>query len=164
MFNLSRVENGSRVIDANAARLLLAAGKIAAVSMSKAEVAAANEAERRAKEAAYTKKRAKEALDHVVSLMKKEKRSVVVESNKKVCNVGSVGNSGGCYNKGDASSEVLEALNAVELKDSGMKVDVVDGKGLGVNSVDENGCVKKDDVGKIGEEQGAENGVGKTEN
>ncbi|KAK1418317.1 hypothetical protein QVD17_27460 [Tagetes erecta] len=158
VFNLNRLENGSRMIDGNAARLLLAAGKIASMSMNKAEVAAANEAERRAKEAAYTKKRAKEALDHVVSLMRKEKRNVVVvESNKKVC---SVGNSVGCYNKGDASSEVLEALNAVELKDNGMKVDVVDGKGAGVNSVDENGnelkvvklqdssCVMAGEIGK----------------
>ncbi|MFS7918889.1 putative transcription factor C2H2 family [Helianthus anomalus] len=37
--NVSRVENGSRVIDCNAARLLLAVGKIASMSMSKAEVA-----------------------------------------------------------------------------------------------------------------------------
>lgn len=69
--------NGSngeyRVIDKKAAKILLAAARIAAVSMSKAAVAARAEAERRAKEAAFTRKRAREALEHVAYLVAKEK-------------------------------------------------------------------------------------------
>ncbi|KAL2536909.1 uncharacterized protein Fot_18300 [Forsythia ovata] len=62
-----------RVIDKTAAKILLAAAKIAAASMSKAAVAARAEAERRAKEAAFTRKRAKEALEHVAYLVVREK-------------------------------------------------------------------------------------------
>ncbi|KAL3515866.1 hypothetical protein ACH5RR_022768 [Cinchona calisaya] len=62
-----------RVIDKKAAKILLAAARIAAVSMSKAAVAARAEAERRAKEAAFTRKRAREALEHVAYLVAKEK-------------------------------------------------------------------------------------------
>lgn len=62
-----------RVIDKKAAKVLLAAARIAAVSMSKAAVAARAEAERRAKEAAFTRKRAREALEHVAYLVAKEK-------------------------------------------------------------------------------------------
>ncbi|KAF5789722.1 hypothetical protein HanRHA438_Chr09g0386641 [Helianthus annuus] len=174
VLNLNRVEsrnNGGRVvdrIDLNAARLLLAAGKIAAMSMNKAEVAAANEAERRAKEAAYTRKRAREALDHVVRLMVKEK------SDQKVNNV-IAGVSPGVgvvdVSNVDVSGEVVEAMNAVELEDGKegvnvgivvseaqgsavvMEVDVVDGKDSGGG---ENGCVKDDELVKVvenGQEQ-----------
>ncbi|KAI3754892.1 hypothetical protein L1987_54684 [Smallanthus sonchifolius] len=146
VLNLNRLENGSRrVIDINAARLLLAAGKIASMSMNKAEVAAAMEAERRSKEAAYTKKRAREALDHVVRLMGKEKRNAV-DSNRKVCH-GVVVADATVVNKIDDSNEVLKALNAVELKDivsesqvAGMEVDV-GGKDSGFNSFAENGSI-----------------------
>ncbi|CAI9781718.1 unnamed protein product [Fraxinus pennsylvanica] len=62
-----------RVIDKPAAKILLAAAKIAAASMAKAAVAARAEAERRAKEAAFTRKRAREALEHVAYLVVKEK-------------------------------------------------------------------------------------------
>lgn len=187
--NLNRIDNARRAIDVGAARLLLAAAKIAAMSMNKAEVAASMEAERRSKEAAYTKKRAREALDHVVKLMVKEKRNVgIVESNssyKKVCNVnnsgvvignGNVGSVANVVNdKTDASSEVVEALNAVELKENGvavesvvnegqgngvvgMEVDVaVNGKDVGVNSsIVENGCVKTDALVCNGQEQALE--------
>ncbi|MFS7967475.1 putative transcription factor C2H2 family [Helianthus anomalus] len=173
VLNLNRVEsrsNGGRVvdrIDLNAARLLLAAGKIAAMSMNKAEVAAANEAERRAKEAAYTRKRAREALDHVVRLMVKEK------SDQKVNNVSAgVSPVVGVVDVSnvDVSGEVVEAMNAVELEDGKegvnlgivvseaqgnvvvMEVDVVDGKDSG----GENGCVKDDELVKVvenGQEQ-----------
>lgn len=182
VLNLNRLENGtrtgSRAIDNNAARLLFAAGKIASMSMNKAEVAASTEAERRSKEAAYTKKRAREALDHVVNLMVKEKR-IAVESNKKAVNanngvvatpVAVVVEASAVNNKVDASNEVLEALNAVEIKEKGrqiqgvsvksdvpetqdngvvvMEVDVVNGKDSEVNSVSENGSVKTDQLGK----------------
>lgn len=73
----SEAANGNngeyRVIDKKAAKVLLAAARIAAVSMSKAAVAARAEAERRAKEAAFTRKRAREALEHVAYLVAKEK-------------------------------------------------------------------------------------------
>ncbi|KAL1558828.1 hypothetical protein AAHA92_09244 [Salvia divinorum] len=67
-----RVRN-CRVMDRDAARMLLAAAKIASTSMNKAAVAAKAEAERRVKEAAFTRKRAKEALEHVAHLVHKEK-------------------------------------------------------------------------------------------
>ncbi|KAL8222899.1 hypothetical protein R6Q57_020298 [Mikania cordata] len=180
VFNPRRVENGTRnggrVIDSDAARLLLAAGKIASMSMNKAEVAAAMEAERRSKEAAYTKKRAREALDHVVKLMGNEKR-VAVESDRKVCHVNNSNRvvamtpavDADVAVKMDGSNEVLKALNAVELEDNGlqaagvsaesivdgsqddgmvvMEVDV-GGKDSGLNAIDENGSVKNDDLVK----------------
>lgn len=62
-----------RVIDKKAAKILLAAAKIASVSMNKAAVAAREEAVRRAKEAAIARKRAREALEHVAYLVAKEK-------------------------------------------------------------------------------------------
>ncbi|XP_057798295.1 uncharacterized protein LOC131014359 [Salvia miltiorrhiza] len=68
----ARAEN-CRVMDRDAAKMLLAAAKIASTSMNKAAVAAKAEAERRVKEAAYTRKRAKEALEHVAHLVIKEK-------------------------------------------------------------------------------------------
>lgn len=180
VLNLNRLENGSRnsgrAIDKNAARLLLAAGKIASMSMNKAEVAAAMEAERRSKEAAYTKKRAREALDHVVKLMGIEKRNVI-ESSKKAFNVNNSvvvmpmvmvdANTVNKNNKLDASNEVLEALNAVELKETGiqgngvvvMEVDIVNGKDSGVNMISENGSVKTDDLVKIAQGEKVCNGL-----
>ncbi|KAJ0800611.1 putative chromatin regulator PHD family [Helianthus annuus] len=116
LLNVSRVENGSRVIDCNAARLLLATGKIASMSMSKVEAAAALEAERRAKEAAHTKKRAREALDHVVRLMGREKINVSVSVNNNTKGnvnngvaVGPVVVEGNVVNKVDDSNEVSKA-------------------------------------------------------
>ncbi|KAI3496488.1 hypothetical protein L1887_38852 [Cichorium endivia] len=134
VLNLNRLENGSRTggraIDSNAARLLYAAGKIASMSMNKAEIAASTEAEKRSKEAAYTKKRAREALDHVVYLMVKEKRIAI--ENKKVVNSAVATQAavppaaavdvGAVNNKVDASNEVLEALNAVEIKEKGRQL------------------------------------------
>lgn len=134
-------ERGSfREIDKNSARILLAAARIAAVSMGKAAVAARAEAERRAKEASFTRKRAREALEHVACLVNREK----LENLKKKDNLsGGVSGSGklGLQDSGgaavsavnaeqnnpvgnrsvvervDGSSEVLAALNAVELKE-----------------------------------------------
>ncbi|XP_071729742.1 uncharacterized protein [Rutidosis leptorrhynchoides] len=183
VFNLNRIDNTRRAIDVGAARLLLAAAKIAAMSMNKAEVAAAMEAERRSKEAAYTRKRAREALDHVVKLMVKEKRNFgVVKSNnsyKKVINPNNsivvfgdsnVGNVDNVVNdKTDASSEVLEAaLNAVELKENGVVVEGVVNEGQSngvvgmeaddvvVDSVAENGSVKTDALVSNAQEQALE--------
>lgn len=68
----ARIED-CRVMDRDAAKMLLAAAKVASTSMNKAAVAAKAEAERRVKEAAFTRKRAKEALEHVAHLVIKEK-------------------------------------------------------------------------------------------
>ncbi|KAH6783221.1 hypothetical protein C2S52_008180 [Perilla frutescens var. hirtella] len=68
----ARIED-CRVMDRDAAKMLLAAAKIASTSMNKAAVAQKAEAERRVKEAAFTRKRAKEALEHVAHLVIKEK-------------------------------------------------------------------------------------------
>ncbi|KAJ0525069.1 putative chromatin regulator PHD family [Helianthus annuus] len=157
VLNLNRVESsdGGRVvdrIDLNAARLLLAAGKIAAMSMIKAEVVAANESVKRAEEAANARKSAGEALDHLARLMVKEK------SDKKVGNVGAgvgvvdVSHMDNVDGKGDVSGKVLEPLNAVELevgKEVVKVVDVVGGKNLGGDSVCGNGCVKDDMLVKV---------------
>ncbi|XP_041991128.1 uncharacterized protein LOC121742145 [Salvia splendens] len=67
-----RVQN-CRVMDRDAAKMLLAAARIASTSMNKAAANAKNEAEKRVKEAAFTRKRAKEALEHVALLVHKEK-------------------------------------------------------------------------------------------
>nr|GMD43841.1 S-antigen protein [Ipomoea batatas] len=132
--------NSCRVIDKAAARVLLAAARIAATSMSKAAMAARTEAERRAKEAAFTRKRAREALEHVTHLAAKEKvrrkEVLLVSSQVRPSGGGNVGSV--VVNKGDigrnatplpvvvknqrenlervdTSSEVLAALNAVDL-------------------------------------------------
>nr|GMD48400.1 uncharacterized protein LOC109181789 [Ipomoea batatas] len=132
--------NSCRVIDKAAARVLLAAARIAATSMSKAAMAARTEAERRAKEAAFTRKRAREALEHVTHLAAKEKvrrkEVLLVSSHVRPSGGGNVGSV--VVNKGDigrnatplpvvvknqrenlervdTSSEVLAALNAVDL-------------------------------------------------
>lgn len=99
---------------------MLAAARIAAITMNKAAVAARAEAERRAKEAAFTKKRAREALENLVYLMAKEKKEnqkagiasslPLVRGEPRVDGRGAVDNV-------DRSSEVLAALNAVELKE-----------------------------------------------
>ncbi|XP_076954553.1 uncharacterized protein LOC143629069 [Bidens hawaiensis] len=141
------------------------------MSMSKAEVAAASEAERRSKEAAYTKKRAKEALDHVVKLMGKEKMNILQNhnNNNKVINNNNNNNNNNVVRKVDDSSEVVKALNAVELKDNGtlvekvvgeskveLEVDDSGGKDSVVKAVGENGGVKDESVKVVenGEEQG----------
>ncbi|KAL3814607.1 hypothetical protein ACJIZ3_015875 [Penstemon smallii] len=73
VINEGEGEGECRVMDGDAAKKLLAAAKISAVSMNKAAVAAKAEAERRAKEAAFARKRAKEALEHVAFLVVKDK-------------------------------------------------------------------------------------------
>uniref|UniRef100_A0A5B6YQ91 Uncharacterized protein n=2 Tax=Davidia involucrata TaxID=16924 RepID=A0A5B6YQ91_DAVIN len=121
-------EGNCRVIDQKAARVLLAAARIAAVSMSKAAVAARTEAERRAKEAALTRKRAREALEHVSFLVAKEKlkRKELPTGVSGPGNVGvaatpaavqnRIGNQRGADGVAGAA-EVLASLNAVELRE-----------------------------------------------
>lgn len=71
----SRDGNGicRRVIDKDSAKVLVAAARIAAATMSKAAHTTRIEAERRVKEAALAKKRAREALERVAFLSLKEK-------------------------------------------------------------------------------------------
>ncbi|KAA8536690.1 hypothetical protein F0562_029168 [Nyssa sinensis] len=139
------VDGNCRVIDKKTARVFLAAASIAAVSMTKAEVAARAEAERRAKEAAFTRKRAREALEHVAFLMAKEKLkhkelsvgasgsgNVVIQGNtRKGGTTNSVGVAAGAAAAAvqnrignqhgedgvDGALEVLASLNAVELRE-----------------------------------------------
>ncbi|KAL9234927.1 hypothetical protein vseg_009739 [Gypsophila vaccaria] len=66
-----------RKIEKDAARQLLGAARIAAITVGKAAGTARVEAERRAKEAALARKRAREAIDHVVAV------AVKVESVKR---------------------------------------------------------------------------------
>ncbi|GER36456.1 calcium-dependent protein kinase 21 [Striga asiatica] len=140
--------DGCRVMDRDAAKKLLAAAKIASMSMNKAVTSAKAEAERRAKEAAYTRKRAKEALDYVAHLVMKEKlrkketvlagpsggsSGYVVRMDRENRNVGvsasySNGNScsglsqtvvlDGNADRVDNSGHILAALNAVGLKEN----------------------------------------------
>ncbi|KAF3654684.1 hypothetical protein P3S67_019130 [Capsicum chacoense] len=129
-----------RVVDMKAAKVLLTAAKIAAASLNRAALAARVEAERRAKEAAFTRKRAREAIEHVAYLTAREKlqkKDVVplLHSNGPGFVGGNVINRGGnqCQSmvlaalpaeeeivgnadRLDGSSEVLVALNAVDLK------------------------------------------------
>lgn len=56
-------------VDVRSAKVLVAAARIAAVSMSKAAAAARFDAERRAREAAVARKRAKEALEHLAEVL-----------------------------------------------------------------------------------------------
>ncbi|KAJ4968732.1 hypothetical protein NE237_015433 [Protea cynaroides] len=81
---------GHGVIDQKLAKVLLAAARIAASSMSKAAAAARVEAERRVKEAVSTRKKAKEALAFLMANEKEKQRSkvarasvLVMEQNKK---------------------------------------------------------------------------------
>lgn len=172
---MSRGESDGRCIDKDAARLLLCAGKIAANSMSKAEVAAGMEADRRAKESAFTKKRAREALDHVVKLMaidkKKNNKKLIVASSGFSTKV-NYSNSVAVVKdkKVDESNVVLDALNTVELKENGSgngSVDGVNGKDSGLGSgtvvdavVGENGGVKSDALVKVVEAGKVCNGEG----
>ncbi|GFY94333.1 hypothetical protein Acr_09g0007790 [Actinidia rufa] len=130
IFDAKKTDGGWREIDKKAGKVLLAAAKIAAASMSKAAVAARAEAEKRAKDAANTRKRAREALEHVAFLVAKEKLkrkdlvSVEVSRNQKA------GNGGGSSVRGVAKSalvvaemsqigpnEVSARLNAVGLRE-----------------------------------------------
>ncbi|XP_016512251.1 uncharacterized protein LOC107829290 [Nicotiana tabacum] len=133
------VNEDAMVIDKQAARVLLTAARIAAGTMNKAAVAAKVEAERRAKDAAFTRKRAREALDHVAYLDardKMKKKDVVLRLPSNVNNRGSSNNNqclsmvvaavpleevnnvlnANAADRLDGSSEVLVALNAVDLK------------------------------------------------
>lgn len=107
----------SRAIDKKGAKVLLAAARVASITMNKAAVAARAEAERRAKEAAFTKKRARESLENLVYLMAKEKKKnlkTATAANSGIV-VSSVGRSR--VDRVDGSTEVLAALNAVELRE-----------------------------------------------
>ncbi|GMJ12334.1 hypothetical protein HRI_004902600 [Hibiscus trionum] len=70
--NDDKTPTKTRAIDKEAAKALLAAAKIAAVSMTKAAAVAKVEAERRVKEATLAKKRAKEALERLALLARKD--------------------------------------------------------------------------------------------
>ncbi|ESR32473.1 hypothetical protein CICLE_v10005819mg [Citrus x clementina] len=73
----ARVSNNDvneRLVDVGSAKALVAAAKIAALSMSKAAAVARVEAERRVKEAALAKKRAREALERLLNLAAEEKK------------------------------------------------------------------------------------------
>lgn len=61
-------EGEGQAIDERAAKIFLAAARIAACSINKAAAVAKVDAERRVKEAAVARKRAKEAIDHVMGL------------------------------------------------------------------------------------------------
>ncbi|RAL52725.1 unnamed protein product [Cuscuta campestris] len=63
-----------RVIDKSAARILFAASRIAATSMSAAAASARDNAEKKVKEAAFSRKRAREALEHVSYMAAAEER------------------------------------------------------------------------------------------
>nr|GEZ04252.1 hypothetical protein [Tanacetum cinerariifolium] len=181
VLNLNRGENdnkdgggGGRCIDKEAARLLLCAGKIAANSMSIAEVAAGMEADRRAKEAAFTKKRAREALDHVVKLMaiekKKNSKKLIVASSGFSTKVNYINSVAVVKDKKVVeSSVVLEALkeNGSGNGSVAMDVDGVNGKDSGLGSgsvvdavVVENGGVKSDELVKVVEAGKVCNGEG----
>ncbi|KAJ6889719.1 hypothetical protein NC651_023463 [Populus alba x Populus x berolinensis] len=73
-FNPTRNGDSSsgRFIDKDSARALVAAAKIAAISMTKAAALARVEAEKRVKEATFAKKRAREALERLAYLAAKE--------------------------------------------------------------------------------------------
>ncbi|KAE8683380.1 Ribosomal protein L3 plastid isoform 1 [Hibiscus syriacus] len=70
--NDDKTSTKMRVINKEAAKALLAASKITAVSMTKAAAVAKLEAERRVKEATLAKKRAKEALERLALLVRKD--------------------------------------------------------------------------------------------
>ena len=130
MFDAKKTDGGWREIDKKTGKVLLAAAKIAAASMSKAAVAARVEAEKRAKDAANTRKRAREALEHVAFLVAKEKLkrkdlvSVEVSRNQKAGN-GGVSRVGGvakfalvvAEQSQMGPNEVSERLNAVGLRE-----------------------------------------------
>ncbi|CAH9050574.1 unnamed protein product [Cuscuta epithymum] len=107
-----------RVIDKSAARVLLAAARIAATLMSSAAASLRMEAEKKAKEAAFSRKRAREALEHVSYLVAKEKmrRNEVLLANRR--GIGGIASNNVMVNhhrenmdRVDTSSDVLAALN-----------------------------------------------------
>ncbi|XP_061361804.1 uncharacterized protein LOC133305558 [Gastrolobium bilobum] len=63
-------------VDVQSAKVLVAAARIAATSMSKAAAAARFDAERRAKEAAAARKKAREALEQLASIVAKEQEAL----------------------------------------------------------------------------------------
>ncbi|CAL0330242.1 unnamed protein product [Lupinus luteus] len=87
-FNISAADRISRTVDDKSFKVLAAASRIAAVSMSKGAAAARFEAERRAVEAAVARKRAKEALEELASIQAKEEEEnscCVVDLNLDAC-------------------------------------------------------------------------------
>ncbi|KAJ6791597.1 skin secretory protein xP2 [Iris pallida] len=75
-------DRGRRRIDMAAARVLLAAARLAAGSMSRAAAAAVGEAERKAKEAAVARKRARDMLESAMAVARRERERarVILES------------------------------------------------------------------------------------
>ncbi|KAA8528164.1 hypothetical protein F0562_035585 [Nyssa sinensis] len=69
----SATAEGSRAINKDSAKQMMAAAQIALASMNKASAVARTEAEKRVKEAAVARKRAREALEQVAYLALKEK-------------------------------------------------------------------------------------------
>ncbi|KAL7082215.1 hypothetical protein ACP275_14G085700 [Erythranthe tilingii] len=127
------------MMDRDSAKKFMAAAKIAAASMNSAAAAAKGEAERRAKEAAVAKRRAKESLEHVARLVVKEKLQkkddvLAPPGNPTDPTPGGIGvkmereyNNNKSLtvavdekidNGADNSNQVLEALNAVELREN----------------------------------------------
>ncbi|KAJ8529665.1 hypothetical protein K7X08_036500 [Anisodus acutangulus] len=188
----NEVDRNSRVVDRNASKVLLTAAKIAAGTVNKAALAARVEAERRAKEAAFTRKRAREALEHVAYLtakdkMKKKDVLPLPHSNgPALVGGGNVINRGGdrCLSmvvaavpleeqnvvnadRLDGSSDVLEALNAVDLKglpagsSNGSAMDVEMNGGGATGAEDErenNGQTEMVNDGMVAEKDGKPNG------
>ncbi|KAK4378791.1 hypothetical protein RND71_000653 [Anisodus tanguticus] len=192
----------SRVVDMKAAKVLLTAAEIAAGTVNKAALAARVEAERRAKEAAFTRKRAREALEHVAYLTardKMKKKDVLPlplplppSNGPALVGGGNVINRGGdgCLSmvvaavpleeqnvvnadRLDGSSEVLEALNAVDLKglpagrSNGSVMDVEMNGGGATRAEDDksgelvrenNGQTEMVNDGKVAEKDGKPNG------
>ncbi|KAI8531800.1 hypothetical protein RHMOL_Rhmol11G0163700 [Rhododendron molle] len=125
-------DTSKRELDKRGAKVLLAAVKVAAGSMSKAAAGARAEAEKRAKEAAFARKRAREALEHVAFLVAREKVkrkesvaaasaevSVAKERNHKaapIMELNRVGNQRAVEGV-DGPNEVSARLNAVGLRE-----------------------------------------------
>ncbi|XP_068659927.1 uncharacterized protein [Aristolochia californica] len=72
------VPTGRPVIDLTASKVLLAAAKIAAQSMSRAASAARQDAEKKVREAAFARKRAREALERAASIKAKHKETMLL--------------------------------------------------------------------------------------
>ncbi|XP_057420347.1 uncharacterized protein LOC130714470 [Lotus japonicus] len=70
----------SGAVDLQSAKMLVAAARIAAVSMTKAAAAARFDAERRAKEAAVARRKAKEALENLASIVAMEQMGVSAQN------------------------------------------------------------------------------------
>ncbi|XP_068663142.1 uncharacterized protein [Aristolochia californica] len=69
------VLSGRLIIDLTAAKVLLAAAKIAAQSMSRAASATRQDAEKKVRESAFARKRAREALERAASIKSKHKET-----------------------------------------------------------------------------------------